>query len=429
MEPPAAQRRLAGRPDESGPSARSSSRRTTIAFLAGTLAYQAGRLGLSLIAARSLGPEAFGDWVLVTLLIVYLSSLGLGITNGAGNQIPFRTGAGDLSSAQRIAEVATGAALLAGIVAGAAAAAIATVVLPNPVPATLVLVGLAAALQHLFLLQQVLFRSWFAFGRAAVQLGALGVVVFVGGVTLLPFGLDGLLAAQIVTFISALTAGWLLLPHRPRPRIDRVMVNRMVGVGFPIMLAGLTYGLLTTLDRWLVASFLTRVDVGFYGLVGIALSGLLLLPQLIAQQFYPRMSFARGAGADHHVLLSMAHRQGLVAGALVAVAASATVMAGWLLVPLLLPEYQASLPPLSIASVGVVAYAFASGYGNLMLAVEMSRTFLLIQVIAACLNLVLGVGLLSAGMGLWAVAVASAAGMVAYSMMLYRAASAVAARW
>jgi len=402
-------------------------RRSAVAFLVGTLIYQAGRLGLSLIAARALGPQIFGDWVLISLLIVYLSAVGLGVTNGAGHQIPFRAGAGDAISAQRIAEVATGASVLAGVGAAVVAVAICAVILPNPSPATLALVGVAAALQHPFLLQQVLFRSWFAFGRAAFQLAFLGGVVLLGGIALLRYELDGLLMAQIVTFLVAVVAGSVLLPIQTRPRLDRATLHMLVRIGFPIMLAGFTFGLLTTLDRWLVASFLTREDVGYYGLVGIALSGLLLLPQLLAQQFYPRMSFARGAGVPHGELLSMAHRQGLLAGALVAGLAALTVVAAWAFVPLVLDNYRESLLPLTIACIGVVAYAFASGYGNLLLAVDFFRRFLAIQVMAAGLNLALGIGFLSIGMGLPGVAAASAVGMAAYSMMLLRAATSAAA--
>lgn len=410
----------AGRPE------RGVSQRSTAAFVVGTVVYQAGRLGLSLVAARALGPQVFGEWVLISLLIVYLSAVGLGVTNGAAHQIPFRTGASDTPAAMRIADVATGASLLAGLSSGLLAIAVCSVVLIEPPLTTLALVGLAAALQHPFLLQQVLFRSWFAFGRAAAQLVGLGGVVLVSGVALLPFGLNGLLVAQCVTFMVAIAAGSWLLPHRPRPRLDRQTLRILIGIGFPIMVAGVAYGFLTTIDRWLVASFLTRADVGYYGLVGIVLSGLLLLPQLLSQQFYPRMLFAHGGGSHHRELLHIAHRQGLVAGTVVATSAALTVIGAWMLVPIVLAPYLPSLVPLTVASLGVVAYAFASGYGNLLNTVGLHHRFLVIQAIALCLNVGLAVGLLSAGMGLWAVATASATGMVAYSMMMHRAAAAAA---
>ena len=397
------------------------------AFAAGTLVYQVGRLALSLVAARMLGPEVFGDWVLIMLLVVYLNATGLGVTNGAGREIPYLTGADRGPEATRVADVASAVTLLSGLAAGFAAAGLAALLLGGHLDGTsLVLVAVAAALQHPFLLEQVLFRSWFAFRQAALQLSVLGIVVLASGLALVGYGVDGLLISQIVTYGVAITLGVKFLPYVPRPRWQMQIVRPLVSVGFPIMLAGLMYGLLTTLDRWLVATFLERADVGYYGLVGIVLSGLLLVPQLLAQQFYPRMAFIYGKGSSRVELLALARLQGLIAGAAVAVVAVSIAVLALVAVPIALPDYRPSLMPLAIALVGVVAYAFGSGFGNLLNTVGAHRRFLGIQTVALLVNVGLAAGLLALGFGLEAVAVASTVGMALYSMMLYRTAAAAA---
>lgn len=182
------------------------------AFAAGTIVYQTGRLALSLIAARILGPETFGDWVLIMLLVIYLNATGLGITNGAGREMPFLAGAGQGVEAKRVADVATGATVVSGMVAGLAAALLAALLLGGRMDGiVLLLIGLAAALQHPFLLQQVLFRSWFAFRSAALQLTLLGVVVLISGVALVIYGIAGLLVSQIITYVVAIGLGVMLL--------------------------------------------------------------------------------------------------------------------------------------------------------------------------------------------------------------------------
>lgn len=398
------------------------------AFAAGTIVYQTGRLALSLIAARILGPETFGDWVLIMLLVIYLNATGLGITNGAGREMPFLAGAGQGVEAKRVADVATGATVVSGMVAGLAAALLAALLLGGRMDGiVLLLIGLAAALQHPFLLQQVLFRSWFAFRSAALQLTLLGVVVLISGVALVIYGIAGLLVSQIITYVVAIGLGVMLLPHLPRPIWDLAAVRPLIAVGFPIMLAGLMYGFLTTIDRWLVATFLDRADVGYYGLVGIVISGLLLVPQLLSQQFYPRMAFAYGQGQSRIELLHLARTQGALAGVAVAAIAAMTAAAAFAVVPIALPEYRPSLVPLLVALVGLVGYAFGSGYGNLLNTVGAHRRFLLIQTVALIANVALAVALLAAGFRLEAVALASALGMGLYSIMLYRTATAAAA--
>ena len=398
------------------------------AFVTGTVIYQAGRLVLSIVAARILGPEAFGDWVLVMLVVVYLNAAGLGITNGLGRQLPFLSGAGELHEARHVASVATGATVVSGLGAALLGAAITVPLMPGRWhPVTALLVAVAAALQHPFLLQQVLFRSWFAFRQAAVQLATLGVVVLVGGLALVGFGLNGLLLSQVVTYVVAIGLGLRLLPETPWPSWDWPTARGLMSIGFPIMLAGLMYGLLTTLDRWLAATFLDRASVGYYGLVGIALSGMLIIPQLLSQQFYPRMAFAHGAGHSARDLLGLARSQGLMAGAVVGGLAVCTGVGAFVVIPLALPEYSPAVVPLVIALLGMVVYAFGSGYGNLLNTIGAHRRFLAVQTAAVGVNLVLGVSFLSSGAGLEAIAVASAAGMTFYSIMLRRTAAKAAA--
>ena len=107
-----------------------------------------------------------------------------------------------------------------------------------------------------------------------------------------------------------------LVASRGRRGIPRSH-DDLVSVGFPIMLAGLLFGLLTTIDRWLILIYLDRVQVGYYGIVGITVSGLLLLPGIVSQQYYPRLAFAYGAGRGGEALLALASRQSLISGGLV----------------------------------------------------------------------------------------------------------------
>ena len=394
------------------------------AFAAGTIVYQGGRLALTLIAAAVLGPERFGDWVLISLLIVYLNATGLGVTNGAGREIPFLAGAGRTEEATDVADAATAATFVSGAVAAALSVGLAVLILEGRLDGSaLLLLAVAAALQHPFLLEQVLYRSWFAFRAAAIQLVVLGLVVLGSGVALVAFGIPGLLVSQVLTYGAAVGLGIRLLPSTPRPRWNAAILRSLVTVGFPIMVAGLLYGLLTTVDRWLVATFMDRAAVGHYGLVGIVTSGLLLVPQMLAQHFYPRMAFAHGGGATHAELLGLARSQGILAGAAVGGIAIGTALIAVALVPIALPAYEASLVPLAVALVGVVAYAFGSGYGNVLNTVGAHRRFLAIQAVALLGTVGLATVLLTAGLGLEGVALASTVGLSLCSIMLFRTAT------
>jgi O-antigen/teichoic acid export membrane protein len=390
-------------------------------FGAGTITYQAGRLALNLVAAGLLGPRAFGAWVLIGLVLVYGTSISLGVTNGAGREIPFELGAGKPDRASRAEDVA----VLVTIVTGVCAAGVAVIIGPSLLGDTtgdpfVVAVALGGALfmQQLFLLQQVLLRSRFRFTQAAAQLAFAGVAILTLGLILVHVGIVGLAVGQGAALVVVVAAGLPLQGRVPRPAWDPTIARRLVSVGLPIMLAGLAFSLLTTIDRWLVLGFLGREAVGVYGLVGLMMSSVLLLPTIVSQQLYPRIAFAHGEGRSGRELLALARRQGAIAFGLTAVVVVPIGAATAITVGLFLHAYRDALAPLTIVLGGLLTYSFSSGYGNLLNTIGAQRTYLGTQLMAIAYDVVLAVVLLSAGFGLVGAATSTATSMALYSLLL-----------
>jgi O-antigen/teichoic acid export membrane protein len=401
------------------------------AFTAASLLYQASRLGLSLIAARVLGPELFGVWVLVVLVLQYSNFLSLGTTNGANREIPYLKGSGQTDRAAHAEDVALSTSLISGAVAAGLVLALAPWLVPPHIgnqAAVVVLLAIAVFLQQLFLLQQVLFLANFRLRSASIQLTVLAVTIMgVGLPCLLTMGLVGLMFSQIVTSAMALIVAQRLLDRRPWPSFDRAVMVRLAVVGLPIMTAGLLFGVLTTLDRWLVLSMIGLTAVGYYGIVGVVMSGLLLVPNVLGQQFYPRIAFAHGQGASGPALLRIAKEQSLIAGSVVAGIAVFVAVAAIVGIPWLLHDYTEAIAPLLVSLAGLVVFGFGSGYGNLLNAVRAHRLYLSIQAIAVVTNFGLAVTLVSLGFGLVGVALGVSTSMAFYSLML-RVAAGIATR-
>ena len=390
-------------------------------FGLGTFIYQAGRLAINLVAAAVLGPTTFGTWVLFTIALQYLAILSFGVPNGAGREIPYQLGAGRSRAAELAEDVSLTATLGTGILAGVAGFVVALVVLEPSTPNLLLTAGLLAAAiltQQLFLLQQVLLRSRLAFKAAAFQLAVVGGVVLVAGLLLVQFGVAGMTGAQVASQVAALALAGRLLRRRPALRWDNDVASRLVAVGFPIMLAGLAFSLLTTVDRWLVLAFVGRDAVGVYGLVGIAVSGFLVVATVVGQQFYPRIAFAFGEGRSGTELLAIARQQGSLAVVVLGVAIIPTLAVAWLAIPALLPDYEAALGPLTISLFGVLVYAVSSGFGNLLNSVGAQRQYLAVQLVAILADIAMAILLLRAGFGLVGVATATALAMAGYSLLL-----------
>ncbi len=366
---------------------------------------------------------------MLTLLLQYSAFASLGFPNGAGREVPRRLGQGRPELAARAEDVALSGVLLLGMVAAIAGAALAGALTSGQGnPAIAPLLGIAIIAQQLMLLEQVLLRSRFRFSSAAVQLGVVGVVVLVIGLAALPWGLTGLTFALVISFLAALAVGQLVLLRRPRLTWHRGEARAILGIGFPIMLAGLAFTLLTTLDRWLVLVFLGDVAFGIYGLVGIAISGLLVLVTVVAQQYYPRIAHAFGANLHPDRLLVIAERQSMISTVVVGVAVVPMIAAAWLLLPVVLPDYAAAAAPATFAMLGILAYSGATGDANLLNSVGAQREYLAIQLVAIAIDLATAVALIQVGAGIAGVGAALLVSMMAYLVMLRRRSQTVVRR-
>ncbi len=391
-------------------------------FGAATFVDQGGRLLLNVVAAAVLGPVVFGSWVLAALLIQYANFVSLGVTNGAGRQIPYLLGAERPEEAARAEDVALLTTGLTGLAAGLVAFLIAPLVFgPEPGfgPAGLLFLVGAIVLQQFFLLQQVLFRSRLRFRHASLQLILTGVAAPVVGIVLvLVAQLDGLLAARFLITCFVLILAARLLARLPRPRWDREMATQLVRVGLPILTASILFALLATIDRWLVLTLLGREQVGYYGLVAVAISGLLMVPVVVSQQFYPRLGYAHGQGSGRDALLRICRQQSLLAAALTTGAAAFVAVGAVVGIPLLLPAYRPATVPILIVVAALVVYAAGSAYGSLLNVVGRQRWFLVLQLVAICVDVAVAVILVSRGFGLEGIALAFLIAMSLYGSLL-----------
>ncbi len=389
-------------------------------FGVAAIADQGGRLVLSLAAAAVLGPAVFGTWVIAALLIQYGNLTSLGLGQGAGREIPRLLGAGD-PAVDRVEDVAVAGTIATALVAGLATVAFGSAILgPHGSAVTVGLLAVAVVLQQVFLLEQVLFRSRLRFRAAAVQLAAQGVAAPGVGIALLVggAGIDGLLVARIAVFAVAALLAPRTLARIPRPAWDPAIARRLVGIGAPMLLAGFLLLALVTIDRWVVLTLLGREATGLYGLVGLAVSSLVLLPALISQQFYPRLAYARGEDASGARLGRIADEQSALAGALAGAGALAVAVAALVGIPALLPAYEPTIRPILVALAGVVVYAWASASANVLNLLDRQRSLIAIQLGAIAIDVTFAVVAIRAGLGIDGVALAFTTALVAYSVVV-----------
>ena len=262
-------------------------------FGSSTVIDQAARLGSNLVVAAALGPTAMGVWFLLNLVLQYGAMVHLGVLNGMNREIPAAMARDDPEEANRLRAVALGFVLLSFLVALGVLGGVL-------VPLGIVPVGSLAWLMAALLATQQLYAFAFMHLKARTQFLAAARLQLISGLTFpvatiplaLTWGLEGYVAGQAIAYGLLAGIATIRAPELFRPRFDRSRSAHLVRIGFPIMLVGITYAVFATVDRWVIQAHLGTAALGHYSLAIMALGAVGLLPQVVAQQVYPRMAMA-----------------------------------------------------------------------------------------------------------------------------------------
>lgn len=387
-------------------------------FGASTIVYQGSRFLFSIAAASVLAPADFSGWGMMLALLVYAPALMFGVNNGMAREVPVAIGANHLEVADRAVGVTWAVAGLA-VALVMAAALLASAVAPLP-SVNVIAAAVLVSGTIVYGVQQFILRSRLRFVAASVQQGALGLLMLSATTFLASLGTADFVAVAAlygVPLATAVIVGFGLDRKLVSVRLVADEGWRLASVGFPIMLAGLVFSLLVTLDRWLAVSLLGPEEAAPYALASLMAAAMLVAPTVVSQQTYPRMAIARGRGAGSVELLAMARTQGLLAAGLVAPVAAALCGIAIFGVPLLLPQYEAAVPSVVLLTSGFVVLAYLTGYGNYLNVVGAQWRYLGSQLAGVAVALVLAwAG--GVAFGLSGIAAGMALGHIAYGGLL-----------
>ncbi len=396
------------------------------ALLGATGLFHAARLGLTLWAAARLGPERFGAWNLLAALIGYASHAHLGVLTGMARDVPIALGGGNTREAAHLESVGLAGAVLAAL--GSLTLWVASLAVPAlrawADPALLLAAGAVASSNLIFLYTTMRARAKLQFRSQALQTGAAAIVMVSTYAAFGGEGLVGLAVALAAGHALGAAVGFALDPARPRlAALEAATLRRLVGVGLPLLSAGILFSLLTTADRWVLQAWLGTEAVGLYTLAILAFGAAILGPTVASQISYPEMAHALGRSGDPRALgpLVRSHSaRGLAAGAapalLLALALPIFVRA-WL------PDYGPGVAAALWVLPGVVAVGAAMGCANFLNTAGHHRSYLAVQGLGLVTNVVASSTAAWAGWGLAGVAAATS-----LSLCLYAGALAALAR-
>lgn len=351
---------LAGEPARG----RGSASADVAAFTAAAYVAQAMLFVAGIVQKGLLGPAGAGYWALMGTFIILLGIATLGVTDGAGRQVPLLRGRDDAPSAAAAADTAGSFALVAAVLSGLVVAAAALLFGASWAPEIrfgLVILGALAPLKALADSHEVLVQATRRFRAASLStVLRAGVLLTVQTLLVMWLGFYGMFCGLALATASSLVLYQRLgLTGVARPafrlRIDRDSLRGLLGLGVPMLLHGQVWFLFLAVDNLIVAALLGVEQLGYYALAVSVSTYIMVLPKSVGAVLAPRMAERYGRDSRTSAIESYATSvQQLLAFAVV----PALVAAAFFLMPVLIRHALPDFAP----SIGVVRIMVAGSF-------------------------------------------------------------------
>jgi O-antigen/teichoic acid export membrane protein len=393
-----------------------------------TLACQALGAFTSLVLRLLLDPAAMGVWQGLKTFLSYANYTNLGISKGATQELAIARGHGDLAAARRgLCLAHTVNTLTSCLYAAALMAAAAWIALRSSGPWStawavgLALVGLLAIVQRHVTFHVTILRAKQAFA-ATSRLQLLETVLTLAASTaaIWMWGLWGLFVA---TF-CVLAASWIFVRRAGSEPLhlawDLPEMRRLIGIGGPILLAGVASSLFRSLDKLMILACLAdrEQQLGLYSLALMVAAQLYGLANMVSTVMGPRYCELLGHTHSRREVARLAARASELQAAVIVLPAALAILAAPPVLRALLPKYEDGLAPLVWLVPGIVALALALPCSQYLVAVGRSRSVLAVLVVCCALATAGNYLALTAGGGLIGVARTMTAANTLYLALL-----------
>lgn len=320
-----------------------------------------------LISARLLGPEAFGAWNALQILMDYGSFASAGTQQGLDQMVPSRLVAGDTEGAGRVKRAA-----LANIVTLTLLFAIGCLLWVTTrssrvlqawgVAGILIALGCVVAVNIAYYLLSIL-RSHDRMDAVSQWYMLQSVVGALLGLALIPwFGMWGLLvgwfAGCMVSLVNVARDARSVAPLVPRFAVESI---RVVTLGFPMFVHSASSLVMRSLDRIIILRYLGTESLGHYSLSVMALTLLLYLPDSIAYVIYPRLlKLFSSLGDDPEAIGDRVRRVLQVMAVLVPLLSGLGYLWSREVVAMVLPRYLPGVSAMRIMCFGAAGLALTN---------------------------------------------------------------------
>ncbi|MCW6037909.1 lipopolysaccharide biosynthesis protein [Spirulina subsalsa FACHB-351] len=338
--------------------------------------------------AASLGPNSYGIWVQIIVILNYSLHLPLGYQHILSRDVPFYRGRNDNDSASDIIISAFWVTIITAVIASLTLIAlIATKRLFSLSLQNAIVLGLVIIAQQYNGFQSITLRAYEKFSYFSIGLTLIGCFSFLGAILFSnKMGASGALIGQGIALVLISFWWFNYLPKNINIRLPIQKVARNIFIlwstAVPLFIGGLANFLVTSLDRLIASLAYSSIDIGYYGFAFALTQSIHLVTIPVAQAFHPRMMRVYGQEKNLSSLLpylkifmDFLPITILITLGFIGIAASFAI-------PLWLPEYEKSIPILNILIIAAAPLAIAGGSQTILVALQKEKLVMWSTVIA-----------------------------------------------
>ena len=382
--------------------------------LIGTLSLRLSKFFIFLFAASKLGPNLWGSWNILLLFSMYFSHFHFGLINAFNREGPIYFD--DKITFENIHKN-----VLSGIFISLF---IFTVILFFTIrnysvdQETIRLFIFYFVFNQLYYFTEIYYKVKIQFKKIAFYQIFRSIFLILSSFFLVDIYLiNGLIIALMIPDIFFVLIN-IKIFKKIIFKLDILLLKKYVRIGFPIMIVGFSFMLIQTIDRLIILRFFNQQDLGIYSLGGTVFQALLIFPQILSMQFYPRMIRSYGKDKNKIALRNSFFNQLFISLLIVAPIILFAIFTIPLIILNFLPDYIDSINIAQVLTAAVIFLPITFVAGNVLNILDLQKKYLTFQIFAIFVNLFLSILLISFNFGIQGVALATFISFFSYSIII-----------
>ena len=387
--------------------------KSRVLFFISHLIYNTILFIFTILIAKLLGPEKWGEITLFSLIATYSGIFTLGINNGMGITLPINIGKKDDLFCKKVLSSSKTSLVLSFI--------------PIILFQFILLNYLNFSLNEVFILffftVSIQILSYFKiFLRSYELFKVFSYTYFIQtfslffGFLILKENPNYLIILTFANLSASAFVGLNKFYVKSEWKIDKAIFIKIFHIGLPVMMAGIVGELLLSIDRLVISIFLDNYQLGLYGFSSNFFKGIRIIGIAVSIITLPRIAKSY-AKKNKNQMLYHAKIQQWLSFALMLIASSISGILIFNYVPILMPNFLESIN-ISIVLLIVATILPLSFYPNILNIIGKQKFYLFTQIFIIVFNLTISSIFIILGYGIEGVAFGSLISMILYIIMI-----------